>query len=73
MEVGPNIRAIDAADLTGEPGLDVGQTDVIGPSVAADRRPRAELGHEAANADILAGGGGRHGRIEAPDLGKRRG
>ena len=39
MEVRPDVSASLPAYLAGEPGLYVRQPDVIGPSVAADRRP----------------------------------
>jgi hypothetical protein len=43
MEIGPNIRASLAASLAGEARLDVGQPNVIGPSVPADRRRMAAM------------------------------
>jgi len=39
MEVGTDISAFPAAGLAGELGLQIGQADVVGPSVAADRNP----------------------------------
>jgi len=71
MEVRADIRAPLAAGLAGEAKLDIGQPNIIGPSVAADRRPMAALiiraiDQETANAsgahfsegDLLAGGVG---------------
>jgi hypothetical protein len=43
MEIGPDIGAPPAAGLADEPGLDVGEPDIIGPPVAADRRPMAAV------------------------------
>jgi hypothetical protein len=70
MEIRAEIRAPLAAGLAGEARLDVGQPDVIRPSVAADRRPMAApeiraIDQQAANAsgahlgegDLLAGVG----------------
>jgi hypothetical protein len=37
IEVGPHVSAFLAARLTDEPRFQVGQSDVIGPSVPADR------------------------------------
>jgi hypothetical protein len=37
IEIGPHVSASLAADLTDEPRFQVGQPDVIGPSVPADR------------------------------------
>jgi hypothetical protein len=37
VEIRANISASPAAGLAGEPALDIGQPDVIRPSVAADR------------------------------------
>jgi len=39
MEIGAHVRAPPAAGLAGELGLQIGQPDIIRPSVAADRRP----------------------------------
>src|ERR1700730_15058572 len=55
MEILAHIGASLAASLAGEPRLDIGQPDVIWPSVAADRRPVAAfvvraIDQETANA-----------------------
>jgi len=73
VKVWPDVRAAPAARLAGEPGLNVGKSDIIRPSVAADRRPMAALviraiDQQAANAtgthfsksDFLAGKGFDH-------------
>jgi hypothetical protein len=39
VEVRPHIRAAPAASLAGKPRLQIGQADIIRPSVAADRSP----------------------------------
>jgi hypothetical protein len=43
LPIGPHIRAAPAASLAGKPRLQIGQADVIRPSVAADRGPMACL------------------------------
>jgi hypothetical protein len=69
MPVRSDVGTSPAAGLAREPGFDVREPDIIGPSVAADRRPMAAaiigaIDQEAANApgahfsecDFLAGG-----------------
>jgi hypothetical protein len=41
LEIRPEFGTLDAACLTHEQRLEIGQPDVIGPSIAADRRPMA--------------------------------
>jgi hypothetical protein len=43
LPIGPHIRATPAARLAGEPWPKIGQSDIIGPSIAADRRPMAAM------------------------------
>jgi len=74
--IGPHISATPAASLAGKPRLQIGQADIIRPSVAADRSPvratiigavnqkAAHAGHEG---DFLAGDG-----HEALKRGQRR-
>jgi len=52
MEIRADVSASLAADLAGEARLDVGQPNVIRPSVAADRYPMAAfvIGAAAASA-----------------------
>ena len=55
IEIRAHVRAFLAASLTGEAGLDVGQPNIIRPTVAVDRGPMAApeiraTDHEAANA-----------------------
>jgi hypothetical protein len=77
VEVRTDISASLAAGLAGEPGLDVREPDVIGPTVPADRNPVAAMvvraiDQETANArgthfsegDLLAGESG-HVAIKA--------
>ena len=77
MEVWPDIRALRAAALADESRLDVGQPNIIRPSVAADRGPMAAMvvgaiDQETANAtgshfsegDLLWAGGHLSERFE---------
>jgi hypothetical protein len=43
LPIGPDIRAAPAASFADKPRLELGQPDVIRPSVAADRCPMAAL------------------------------
>jgi hypothetical protein len=74
IEIRPDIGAFGAARLAGKAGLDVGQPDIIGPLVAADRDVMAALvirtiDQETANAgrahfsegDLLLAGWFGHG------------
>ena len=80
MEVPADIRAAPAASLAGKPQLEIGQPDVIRPSITADRCVVAALviraiNQEAVHAssahfgegDLLAGGSG-HADLRAPKL-----
>jgi hypothetical protein len=71
LPIGPHIGTAPAASLADETRLEIGQSDVIGPSIAADRCVVAAaiigtVDQEAANAsgahfsegDLLAGQGG---------------
>ena len=67
MPIRANIRAAPAAGLTREPGLDVGQPNVIGPPVGADRFPVAAP-EVAAIDQKTANAGGAH--LTERDLGR---
>ena len=43
MEVWPHVGTSLAASRANEPGLEIGQADIIGPSIAADRDVMAAL------------------------------
>ena len=71
MPVRSDVGTSPAATLASEPGFDVREPDIIGPSVATDRRPMAAvivgaIDQEAANAsgahfgegDLLRAGDG---------------
>jgi hypothetical protein len=79
LPIGPHIRAAPAASLAGKQRLQIGQSDIIRPLVAADRGPvRATIigtiDHQAAHArgahlgkgDLLRSFDFGHGAIIAP-------
>jgi hypothetical protein len=43
MKVRPDVGALPAAGLTSEQGFDIGQPDIIGPSIGADRGRMAAM------------------------------
>jgi hypothetical protein len=43
MKVRPDVGALPATGLTSEQGFDIGQPDVIGPSIGADRSRMAAM------------------------------
>jgi hypothetical protein len=72
---------------TGEQGLNIGQPDIIGPSIGVDRgrmaatkiaaidqqAARAGIAHLAKGDFLRSAGEGGHAAIEAPDLDPRNG
>jgi len=62
LPVGPHIRTLPAASLAGESLLQIGQPNVIRPSIAANRRPVRAVTIGAVQQETAPAGGAHFGK-----------